>query len=193
MNRSYIFLAPGFEEIEALATTDILRRAGMDVRTVAVATDGAKEVTGAHGVVVIADLLPKDVDLSVAEWLICPGGLPGAQHLAESSFVGNALLSHYDRGGKIAAICASPAMVLAPLGLLDGVEATCYPGMAPDNPKVKMTEEAIVVLDRIITGNGPATTIAFALAIVRKTLGDETAQNVGEGLLFYPKSPVPFN
>ncbi|MCH5318531.1 MAG: DJ-1/PfpI family protein [Paramuribaculum sp.] len=188
MKTSYIFLAPGFEEIEALATVDILRRGGMEVRTVAIATEGGKEVTGAHGVGVMADLLPEEVDLDQTEWLICPGGMPGAQHLADSSFVKEALLSHYGRGGKIAAICASPALVLTPLGLLDGLKATCYPGMEPENAKVEMTGEQVVVLDRIITGNGPATTFHFALAILEKTLGEAISHSVGEGMLFYHQS-----
>lgn len=193
MNRSYIFLAPGFEEIEALATIDILRRGGMDVRSVAIATDGMKEVTGAHGVMAVADFLPEELNLSDAEWLICPGGMPGAQHLSESAFVSEALRMHYDNGGKIAAICASPALVLTPLGLLDGEEATCYPGMEPSNPRVKMTGKEVVVLERIVTANGPATTFKFALAILEKTLGRATAQSVGEGLLFYSTQTTPFN
>ena len=76
MNKSYLFLAPGFEEIEALATIDVMRRAGMDVTTVAITTDGSQTVTGAHGVTVKADIMPGDEDMSVAEWLICPGGMP---------------------------------------------------------------------------------------------------------------------
>ena len=183
MGKSYIFFAPGFEEIEALTTLDILRRGGLDVETVAI-TDGGKEVEGAHGVNVEADLLPAQADIDSAEWLICPGGMPGAKNLAESTFVTQSLLKHNAAGGRIAAICASPALVLTPLGILDGKDATCYPGMEPKDSKVNMTGQPVVVLDRIITGNGPANTFRFALAILKKTIGEEGASQVASGLLF---------
>ncbi|MDE5837843.1 MAG: DJ-1/PfpI family protein, partial [Paramuribaculum sp.] len=128
MKHSFIFLAPGFEEIEALATVDVLRRAEMTVTTVAV-TAGSKTVEGAHGVKVEADIHINDADLANAEWLICPGGMPGAANLAANKKVSAALTDQFKKGGKIAAICASPAIVLEPLGILAGREATCYPGM----------------------------------------------------------------
>ena len=138
MKRSYLFLAPGFEETEALATVDVMRRAGMEVLTVAINPENSEKVCGAHGVVVVADLLPEDADFTDVEWLICPGGMPGAQNLADSRIVTEALRAHAAKGGKIAAICASPALVLAPLGILDGREATCYPGMQPESDKIVM-------------------------------------------------------
>ena len=184
MNKSYLFLAPGFEEIEALATIDVMRRAGMDVTTVAITTDDSQTVTGAHGVTVKADIMPGDEDMSVAEWLICPGGMPGASNLAASSEVTALLKAQAARGGKIAAICASPALVLEPLGILDGRDATCYPGMEPTNSKANMTGERVVALDTIITGNGPASTFPFALAIVSNSCGKEAADKVAAGMLF---------
>ncbi len=188
MKRSYLFLAPGFEETEALATVDVMRRAGMEVLTVAINPENSEKVCGAHGVVVVADLLPEDADFTDVEWLICPGGMPGAQNLADSRIVTEALRAHAAKGGKIAAICASPALVLAPLGILDGREATCYPGMQPESDKIVMRDAPVVALDNLITGNGPASTLAFALAIVRRSCGDAVAQQIGCGMLVYPKS-----
>lgn len=188
MKRSYLFLAPGFEETEALATVDVMRRAGMEVLTVAINPENSEKVCGAHGVVVVADLLPEDADFNDVEWLICPGGMPGAQNLADSRIVTDALRAHAAKGGKIAAICASPALVLAPLGILDGREATCYPGMQPESDKIVMRDAPVVALDNLITGNGPASTLAFAIAIVRRSCGDAVAQQIGSGMLVYPKS-----
>lgn len=188
MKRSYLFLAPGFEETEALATVDVMRRAGMEVLTVAINPENSEKVCGAHGVVVVADLLPEDADFTDVEWLICPGGMPGAQNLADSRIVTEALRAHAAKGGKIAAICASPALVLAPLGILDGREATCYPGMQPESDKIVMRDAPVVALDNLITGNGSASTLAFALAIVRRSCGDAVAQQIGSGMLVYPKS-----
>ncbi|MDE5720072.1 MAG: DJ-1/PfpI family protein [Paramuribaculum sp.] len=188
MKRSYLFLAPGFEETEALATVDVMRRAGMEVLTVAINPENSEKVCGAHGVVVVADLLPEDADFNDVEWLICPGGMPGAQNLADSPIVTDALRAHAAKGGKIAAICASPALVLAPLGILDGREATCYPGMQPESDKIVMRDAPVVALENLITGNGPASTLAFALAIVRRSCGDAVAQQIGSGMLVYPKS-----
>lgn len=188
MKRSYLFLAPGFEEIEALATVDVLRRAGLTVFTVAITEDGSKNVTGAHGVTVVADILPDEHDMAEAEWLICPGGMPGASNLAASPVVTSLLKAQAARGGHIAAICASPALVLEPLGILDGCEATCYPGMEPKQSKAHFHTSPVVVSGNIITGNGPASTIRFALAIVCASCGEQTAQEVGTAMLFYTRS-----
>lgn len=188
MKRSYLFLAPGFEETEALATIDVMRRAGMNVLTVAINPENSEKVCGAHGIMVEADLLPDEARFSDAEWLICPGGMPGAQNLADSKIVTDALRVHAAKHGKIAAICASPALVLAPLGILDGREATCYPGMEPESDKILMRGAPVVALDNLITANGPASTLAFALAIVRNSCGDAVAQQIGEGMLVYART-----
>ncbi|MCM1292349.1 MAG: DJ-1/PfpI family protein [Bacteroides sp.] len=183
-NVSYLFLADGFEEVEALATTDVLRRAEMQVRTVAVKDDF--EVTGAHGITVKADLLIADVAVGEdTEWLICPGGMPGATNLASNDKLKRMLVDQNKRGGKIAAICASPAVVLSPLGLLKGRRATCYPGFEPIvDTEAEMTGQPVVVDGNLITGNGPASTLSFALAIVTATKGAEAAGAVAQGMLY---------
>lgn len=182
MKKSYIFLANGFEDMEALGTADVMRRAGMDVRLAAVGA--SLEVVSAHGITVVADLLADEADLNEAEWLICPGGMPGAENLHASETVTKALVAHHDKGGNIAAICASPALVLYPLGLLDGRQATCYPGMGNNCSHAQMTDAGVVVDGMIITGKGPAYSIPFALAIVRESLGATKAEEVAKGLLF---------
>lgn len=184
MNKSYIFIAPGFEEVEAIATLDVMRRASMPVATVAITNDGSHHVTGAHGLSIEADLMPGEEDMSEAEWLICPGGMPGASNLAASAVVTSLLKAQAARGGKVAAICASPALVLDPLGIIDGLDATCYPGMEPKGTKANMTGEKVVALDTVVTGNGPASTIPFALAIVSNSCGEKVAQEVAAGMLF---------
>lgn len=187
MNRSFVFLAEGFEEMEAIVPVDVMRRAGMDVKTVSI-TDN-HQVTGAHGVTVVADLTFKQADFGNAEWLILPGGLPGAQNLHECEAL-SCLLKDHSSKGKIAAICASPAMVLAPLGLLAGKEATGYPGteegLRAGGAIVK--DERVVALDNIITSNGPTSAQRFALAIVANSLGSHTAQEVGSAMLVYGKA-----
>lgn len=182
---SYLFLADGFEEIEALATVDILRRAEMTVRTVAVNTTDEFIVTGAHGVPVKADLLLNDISVSDAtEWLILPGGMPGATNLAASDKLNEMINAQHARGGHIAAICASPAVVLSPLGVLDGKQATCYPGFEKiTSTEAEMTGQPVVVSGNVITANGPANTMAFALAIVTVQKGAEAAGAVAQGML----------
>lgn len=181
METSFIFLADGFEEIEAIATLDILRRAGIDVKTVSIKESAT--VTGAHGTPIVADTTIADIDASAAPWLILPGGMPGASNLAACTPLTVMLKSQIDEGRRVAAICASPAVVLAPLGLLDGLKATCYPGFEKMCDKADITGQPVEVTDHIITGKGPGYTFEFALAIVRATLGTEAADNVAGGML----------
>ena len=185
MNTSYIFLATGFEEIEALTVLDVMRRAGMDVKTVSIAEDHT--VVGAHGLTVKADLIYGKTDFITPEWLILPGGMPGAEHLSKFAPL-NSLLLNQAQSGKIAAICASPAVVLAPLGLLDGKEATCYPGFEKQMTNAIHRDAQVIALDRLITANGPSAALRFALAIVATSMGESVAQEVGSAMLFYPRT-----
>ncbi len=183
MNTSYLFLATGFEDMEAIATIDILRRAGIKATTVSI--NDTKSVTSAHGVTIEADSIFSETDFTDASWLILPGGLPGASNLAEYQPLTQLLVKHSKAGGNIAAICASPAVVLAPLGILDGKEAICYPGFENSMPNAKKGYTPVVTDGNIITANGPATAIQFALSIVARIKGEEVAREVGEGLLLY--------
>lgn len=181
MKTSYIFLATGFEEIEAVAPVDVMRRAGMSVKTVSI-LKGQRTVVGAHGVPFVADLtideLPACPD---ALWLILPGGMPGATNLYECKQLTD-MLRHCTQA-NIAAICASPAVVLGQLGLLDGHKATCYPGMESYAPQVEMTGAHVERSGRFITGQGPAWAVAFGAAIVEASLGAETASQILDGML----------
>lgn len=187
MKRSYLFLAPGFEETEAISVVDIMRRAGLDIKTVSIT--GEKTVTGAHGVPVTADLLFEDEDMSHASWLIVPGGMPGSTNLAAFEPLCELLKEQYRRGGNIAGICAAPSVVLAPLGILRDRKATCYPGFedACREGGAEMQDTPVVRLEKLVTANGPAAAMRFALAIVANELGDGVAQEVGGGLLYYPR------
>lgn len=180
---SYIFLAPGFEEVEALTTVDALRRAHMNVVTVAVGD--TREVTGATGITVVADSLIADIHPDGAEWLIVPGGQPGAQNLHESAAVGKMLKRQADHDGGIASICAGPAVVLAPLHLLEGKCATCYPGLeqAITDNGGEYTEGSVVVDGELVTSEGPATTLPFAVEIIRISKGEQTANLVAHSML----------
>ncbi|MBD5210553.1 MAG: DJ-1/PfpI family protein [Bacteroidales bacterium] len=186
MKPSFLFLAPGFEEVEALTVVDVMRRAGMDIKTVSITPDIM--VTGAHGIAVKADQLFTDVKFDEVEWLILPGGLPGSDNLAAYAPLSTLLKSHAAAGGKIAAICAAPAVVLGSLGLLDGREATGYSGTQGSVEKAVWRDTPVVALDTLVTGNGPASALRFALAIVANSMGENIAQTIGSGMLFYPRS-----
>lgn len=188
MNRNFLFLAQGFEEIEAITVVDVLRRAGMDIKTVSITA--SKHVVGAHGVGVTADLLLSDTDFSGSEFLILPGGMPGAANLYACEELQKILTGHAAANGKIAAICAAPAVVLAPLGLLNGKEATCYPGFekACTAAGAIMRDAPVIALRDVITANGPSAALRFALAIVANALGEQQSQQIGSDMLYYPKS-----
>ncbi len=184
MNVSYLFLADGFEEIEALATVDVMRRAGMKVYTVAVGSKD-KTVKGANGVQVTADKLLCEINAEDAEWLIMPGGMPGATNLAADGTLCDMINKQWIKGGKIASICASPAVVLGPLGVLRGQEATCYPTFKDELVKAggKYVDNRVVISGNLITANGPSSALVFAFAIVTETLGDDVASSVASGML----------
>ena len=182
MKTSFIFLADGFEEVEALTSIDVMRRAGMPVTTVSI--NPGLEVTGAHGVTVLADSLYSDNDYSDAEWLVLPGGVPGAPNLAAHEALCDELVAQDERGGNVAAICASPAVVLAPLGILAGRNAVCYPGMEGDIEDVNWCDGAVAVDGNVVTGNGPAAAAPFALTMVAQSLGRDQADAVASGMLF---------
>lgn len=183
MKHSYIFLADGFEEIEALATADILHRAGMN--PVLVSVKSTHEVTGANSIKVVADKLIADVELTAeTEWLIAPGGMPGASNLAACGKLTEMLRAQFERGGRIAAICAAPGVVLGPLGILDGRTATCYPGFESYAPAARFTGNRVEALDTLVTANGPASALMFAYAIVAITKGQAAAADLQSAMMF---------
>lgn len=187
MNESFLFLAAGFEEVEALTAVDVLRRAGINIKTVSITS--SLQVTGAHGITVTADLIYDNTLFYSPEWLILPGGMPGATNLFEFSPLQGLLKSQADSPeGRIAAICAAPAVVLGQLGLLRGQKATCYPGFENYLAGSEVTGQPVVVSGKYVLGNGPANALPWALAIVRETLGDDKANQVADGMLFFPNN-----
>lgn len=185
MNKTYVFFADGFEEIEAIGTVDILRRSGMNVVTVSV--KDTHEVTGAHNVTIKTDILLPEVTLDNAEWLVLPGGMPGAENLHNCKPLQELLKAQNAKKGRIAAICASPAVVLGQLGLIEGKRATCYPGFEKLCKGAKMEDVRCVTEDNIMTANGPSSVTNMCYAIITISKGRQKADEVMTGMLIYPK------
>ena len=176
MKQSYIFLVSGFEEIEALATIDILRRGGVALQSVSLEEE--LSVTGGHGVAVIADMMFDEVDFSQAEMLILPGG---TVRINEHEGLKKAILAHAATGRRVAAICAAP-MVLGGLGLLKRKRAVCYPGYEQYlTGAILSTHESVVTDGNITTGMGPGWTFGFALellSLLKEGADDVVAQQL---------------
>jgi 4-methyl-5(b-hydroxyethyl)-thiazole monophosphate biosynthesis len=187
-----VLLAAGFEEVEAVTPIDYLRRAGIEVLIVSL--DKNWVVMGSHGIQVVAntdwdDLAGEDKP-KPSSWdaVVVPGGLPGADNLAASKPVGDFLKGMAEAGKLVAAICASPARVLAPLGLLEGKKFTCYPGEEKNiSPSVLAgagwKEDRVVVDGNLITSRGAGTAGEFAAAIIGKLASGEEAKKLAEKVL----------
>jgi 4-methyl-5(b-hydroxyethyl)-thiazole monophosphate biosynthesis len=178
--RAAIFLADGFEEIEAVTLTDILRRADICVQTVSVMS--GLDVTGAHGIVIKADMLFDELDVG-ADILILPGGLGGTVNIKNHAGAGE-LLKRYNSANKwIAAICAAPT-VLDALGLLEGKSAVCYPSCEPELLTAIVKRDNVCVAGNVITSRGPGTTAELAFKIVEILKDTETADALKERMLY---------
>lgn len=177
----YVFLATGFEDIEAIAPVDIMRRAGLEVQTVSIT--GEEIVTSAHGVGIASDLLLSDIDFSSAEMLVLPGGLPGSTNLDACKPLTEAIKRHFESGGPIAAICAAP-LVYGHLGLLKGRRATCYPGVERELAGATYTAAIVERDGNIITGKGPAAAFEFGYTIVDFFLGEGASQPLRQGMIY---------
>lgn len=163
MAKVYEFLANGFEDIEALAPVDILRRGGVEVVTVSI--HDTTFVESAHGVTVVADTLFDDCDFSDADLLLLPGGMPGAANLRQHEGVCQALIAQTKAGRRIGAICAAP-FILGELGLLEGHRATCYPGFEQALLGAKYTAELVTVDGLFTTGEGPAAAFPYGYQLL---------------------------
>lgn len=182
MAKVYVFLADGFEDVEALIPIDVLRRGGVDVVTVS--TTDFPLVQTAHGVNIEADLMFEQGDFSDADLLFLPGGMPGASNLYQHKGVCKAITDQYANGKKVAAICASPAVVLAPLGILDGKRATCYPGFEQALTKATYTADLVTVDGNITTGEGPAAAFPFAYELLAQLVDQQTSDQIAEGMRY---------
>ena len=175
-----VFLANGFEEIEALTTVDILRRAGLCVRTVGI---GGRTVTGSHGITVQADADDSEPLPSCDEWqaVVLPGGLPGTTNLAACETVTRCVTEAGARGVLLCAICAAPS-VLGNLGLLRSKRATCYPGYEDQLRGAFVSGASVATDEGVITAKGAGVTVAFALAIVSHVISPQKAQEIGDAM-----------
>ncbi|MBO5248365.1 MAG: DJ-1/PfpI family protein [Clostridia bacterium] len=178
----YVLLADGFEEIEALAPVDFLRRAEIPVTTVSLT---GKIVCGAHGISVTADADLKDLDFSDADGIVLPGGMPGATHLDQCPQMTEILSSVYNRGGILSAICAAP-LVLGKRGYLQNKEATCYPGFEENLIGARLSSRPVVCDGRIITAKSAAYAWEFASSIAEAFAGKDRCQSVRSALFLPP-------
>lgn len=178
MKEVYIFLATGFEEIEALGTIDILRRGEVDVKSVSL--EDNKQVVSSHGIPVVADFMFNEVDFSKAEMLVLPGG---TVRINEHEGLRKQVKLFVEAGKDVAAICAAP-IVLGTLGLLKGKNATAYPGFEQYLEGANVDKTASVIKDgNIITGRGPGLTMDFALKVVEVLKGKAMSDEVAKQLL----------
>ena len=177
----YVFLAHGFEEIEALTTVDLLRRADVQVKSVSIMEE--KLVYGAHGIGVEADILLKAADFKNCAMLIFPGGMPGTTNLCNHKELIEEVKAFYAEGKPVAAICAAP-MVLAKAGLFDGHEATIYPGREAELTGAVPAAGNVVKSGQLITSKGPGTAMDFALALIEVLQGEEKAREIKEELIY---------
>lgn len=176
----YLFLAEGFEEIEALATVDILRRADVEVETVSI-TDSNK-VMGAHKIEVTADKKFEEIS-DDADMYILPGGMPGTLNLGEFQPLCDLLKKANDEEKYIAAICAAPS-IFGELGLLRGKKASCYPGFEEKLLGAEVLRHPVVVSGNIITSRGAGTAHTFALKLVSLLKNDMTSESLKKGMLY---------
>ena len=160
-----VLLANGFEEIEALTPVDVFRRAGLNVVTAAVGTDGTPLVAGTHGVGVVADCLVEEVVAEDADLVFFPGGLPGATNLAASKESLALAREIYDNGGWVAAICAAP-LALTAAGLLCDMDFTCYPGIQEKITEGDYTGARVQISERVVTGCGPGAALEMSFKLL---------------------------
>ena len=171
----YIFFADGFEEVEAIATLDVIRRAGIKIESVGV---GSKNITGSHGITVICDKKTDEISVSDSlEGIILPGGMPGTTNLFENEIV-NSFIDYCNENNLfICAICAAP-MILGRKGLLNGRKAVCFPGFEDELSGAEISAEYVCVDGKIITAKGMGSAVKFGLSIVAEVIDNETANKL---------------
>jgi len=175
----YMFLADGFEETEAVAALDMMRRGGLEVCTVGIEN---RSVTGSHGITVIADMVGNELGGEIPEGVILPGGMPGTINLETSEIVTDLLKKTYENGGLVAAICAAPS-VLGHLGFLNGKKAVCYPGFESELHGAEIGSGKTATDGNVITACGAGAAIEFGLDIVRYFAGFDEAERVRKSIL----------
>ncbi len=178
---AYVFLADGFEETEAIAPIDILRRSGLSVTTVSIM--GRKMVNGSHGIPVEADALFEETDFSQAAMLVLPGGMPGTKNLDAHEGLRDLLSSAAEKNVVIGAICAAPS-VLGNLGLLNGEKATCFPGFEDYLIGADVKKDPVVVSHNFVTSRGAGTALQFGFALSAQMKGVDFANDLARNMEF---------
>ena len=181
--KAYIFLADGFEDIEGLTVVDLLRRAGIDIKTVSI-----KETTRiqtSHGITMLTDAIFAETDFADADMLVLPGGMPGTKYLAGYKPLIDLLTDFNNKGKKIAAICAAPS-VFSGLGFLKGRKATSYPSFMEVLSKdgAVTSEDSVVVDGNITTSRGLGTAVDFALSLISQLENEEKAKEIAESVVY---------
>ena len=179
--KAVVLLAEGFEEVEAVTPIDYLRRAGIEVSVVSVSDNLI--VKGSRNIEVKAETALSQLPPGEYDAVIVPGGLNGSKNIAASSEAGALLKKTAEAGKLICAICAAPALVLSPLGLLKGKNFTCYPGMEKEAQDGVWKEERVVIDRNLITSRGAGTAGEFAIAIIEKLTDEETSKKIAESVL----------
>lgn len=179
--KAFIFLADGFEEIEAIAPIDIFKRAEFEVKTISISND--KTVKGAHGISVIADSLFSEVDFTDNDLLYLPGGMPGTKNLDAHEGLKNLINKQILENKNIAAICAAPS-ILGKMGLLKGKEAICYPGFENQLQGAILSDNKIVKSGIIHTAKGAGVAVQFALKLVEELQGKKKAEQIADSICF---------
>lgn len=181
MSKILVFLAEGFEEIEALTVVDLCRRAGIGVDTVAVSDQ--KTVTGSHGIPVLADVLFKEADFENADMLVLPGGMPGTKNLEACEPLMQQLDAFYKAGKCVSAICAAPS-IFGHRGYLQNRNACSYPNFEKELSGAKVSQAPVEVSEHVTTSRGMGTAISFGLAIVERFCGNEKAQELAKAIVY---------
>lgn len=181
MAKVYIFLADGFEEIEALTVVDVLRRAKIEIFMVSVT--GSELVTGAHSITTVADFKFEDTNFENADMLVLPGGMPGTVNLSKHDGLSRLLKDFHEKGKDLAAICAAPR-ILGTKGLLTGKKATCYPGNEESLLGARYQDADVVTDGNIVTSRGMGTAIDFSLALVKKLMSASEAGKLAEAIQY---------
>ena len=175
----YVHLATGFEEVEALTVIDLLRRAGIEVKSVSIT--GEKRVMGTHNIPVEADIVFEEADYASCEMIVLPGGLPGADYLGEHEGLTAQIRDFAANDKYLAAICAAPS-VLAELGILDGKKGTSYPGFGT---KIEnFVDEPVVVDGNVITSRGLGAAIDFGLALIELLVDEQKAKEIAAAIQY---------
>ena len=183
MKKVIVYLAEGFEEVEAMVPVDMLKRAEVEVTTVSITDE--KAVRGAHGNVFVADKTVSEVEAEEYDGVFLPGGMPGALNLSQSMAVNLRIIKMASEGKLVSAICASPSVVLANAGLLENRKATVFPGCEGYSKKTDWSQDSVVVDGNIITGKAAGAAFEMAFAMIAWLSNEKTAEKVRTGVYYH--------